>query len=81
MGSNLVISFLHKELFFPLKLELFTFQICNFLKVDIFKNKIKIVWVLLKFYLPQNEPLCLFNETDSLVVNVKILPIPKKGTE
>jgi hypothetical protein len=25
-------------LFFPLKLELFTFQICNFLKVDIFKK-------------------------------------------
>ena len=48
-------------LFFPLKLELFTFQICNFLKVDIFKNEIKIVWVLLKFYLPQNESQCLFN--------------------
>jgi hypothetical protein len=30
-------------LFFPLKLELFTFQICNFLKVNIFKNEIKIV--------------------------------------
>jgi hypothetical protein len=29
-------------LFFPLKLELFTFQIGNFLKVDIFKNEIKI---------------------------------------
>jgi hypothetical protein len=29
-------------LFFPLKLELFTFQICSFLKVDIFKNEIKI---------------------------------------
>ena len=28
-------------LFFPLKLELFTFQICNFLKVNIFKNEIK----------------------------------------
>jgi hypothetical protein len=28
-------------LFFPLKLELFTFQICNVLKVDIFKNEIK----------------------------------------
>jgi hypothetical protein len=30
-------------LFFPLKLELFTFQICNFLKVNIFKNEIKMV--------------------------------------
>jgi hypothetical protein len=30
-------------LFFPSKLELFTFQICNFLKVNIFKNEIKIV--------------------------------------
>jgi hypothetical protein len=30
-------------LFSPLKLELFTFQICNFLNVDIFKNEIKIV--------------------------------------
>jgi hypothetical protein len=30
-------------LFFPLKLELFTFQICNFLKVNIFKNETKIV--------------------------------------
>jgi hypothetical protein len=48
-------------LFFPLQLELFTFQICNFLKVDIFKNEIKIEWVLLKFYLPQNESSCLFN--------------------
>jgi hypothetical protein len=30
-------------LFFPLKLELFTLQICNLLKVNIFKNEIKIV--------------------------------------
>jgi hypothetical protein len=30
------------------------------LKVNIFRNEIKIVWVLLKFYLPQNEPHCLF---------------------
>jgi hypothetical protein len=30
-------------LFSLLKLELFTFQICNFLKVNIFKNEIKIV--------------------------------------
>jgi hypothetical protein len=29
--------------FFPLKLEIFTFQICNFLKVNIFKNEIRIV--------------------------------------
>ena len=43
-------------LFFPLKLELFTFQICNFLKVNIFKYEIRIAWVLLKFHLPQNEP-------------------------
>jgi hypothetical protein len=30
-------------LFFPLKLELFTFQICNSSKVNIFKNERKIV--------------------------------------
>jgi hypothetical protein len=34
---------LFQMLFFPLKLELFNFQICNSLNVDIFKNEIKIV--------------------------------------